>query len=344
MYIRIYKTLEAKAAARLRKAQQKLHFFSAYSNSDFLLEEFSKEADEYHIFDYIDKKEEKSFTLQEELGPYTFSKYFFSSTLYKLYFGLNWDAEHEYAKVVFNLNFAALKTDKLARTCKLELLAAWNAQTSNKKFEFFLKSDASLQGNVILNIPAYFYNERILYEKIFSSLVKNKARLVATCGSEAFVKDLLALFSVKTSNKKIPAFELQGNKRENAFIIYEKASRGIYEEEGAGKDLLTLSSFNNGHVIDSEIKGVEEITLRVGKAENLLVADFVFGHTNVDFLAGFGIVGDMNIKKVKDNKKLEEFLTLHLKAWLENYVALAEFTAEVYGKVKTKLLVNSLNT
>jgi len=334
VYIRIHKTLEAKAAARLREAQQKLHFFSAYSNSDFLLEEFSEEI--------IDKKEGKSLTLQEELGPYTFSKYFFSSTLYKLYFGLNWDVEHEYAKVIFNLNFTALETDKLDRTCRLELLAEWNAKTSNKKFEFLLKDKDILHGNVIFYIPVYFYNERPLYKKIFSSLVKNKAKLIRTCGNEAFVKDLLALFSVKTSIKKTPAFKLLENKRENAFIIYEKASRGIYEEEGAGKDLLTLSTFNNGQDVNSEIKGVEEITVRVGKTENLLVTDFVFGHTNVDFLAGFGIVGDMNIKQVKNNKKLEEFLTTYLNDWLKNYVALADFTAEVYGKVKTKLLVASI--
>jgi len=342
MYIRITKKLKKADAECLRAASKQLAFFSQYANSDFLLEEFLKNKREEDPLTELTEKDLDTFKLDEDIGPFTFPKYLFSEVLYKLQFEPNWDATHYYEKVFCEIICATVKKTKVGKAFRLGLFAEWDPATHNKKFDLALRDNLEPHLNPVFSIPLCFYDKRELYEKIFKLLEKNREKLIKTSKNKEFIEDIIALFSVKKNNKAPASFELSTESEAKEFVIYDKGSLGIYDQEGTGEELCELSYFENTHRIETEIKGIEEVQLRVGKAEDSLVTDFIFGHLSIEFLAAFGKVGDANINEVKNNKSLEAFLTLYLNDWLKNYVALATFTAEVFAKVKTKLLVTNL--
>lgn len=342
MYIRITKKLKKAEAGKLREASKQLAFFSQYANSNFLLEEFLKNKREEEPFTRLEEKDLSTFKLDEDIGPFTFPKYLFSEVLHKLQFEPSWDATHCYEKVFCEIICATVKKTKAGKAFRLGVFAEWDPATHNKKFDLAVLDNLEPHLNPVFSIPLCFYDKRELYEKIFKLLEKNKEKLIKTSKNKEFIKDIIALFSVKNSGKAPTVFELSTESETKEFIIYDKGSLGIYDQEGTGEELCELSYFENTHRIASEIKGIEEVQLRLGKNEDSLVTDFIFGHLSVEFLAAFGKVGDTNINEVKNNKKLEAFLTLYLNDWLKNYVALADFTTEVFDKVKTKILITNL--
>jgi hypothetical protein len=344
MYIRITKNLKKADAARLREARKKIDFFSQYANSNFLFEEFLKNRKEEELFTHLEEEDINTFEVHEDIGPFTFPKYLFSEVLHKLQFEPNWDSAHCYEKVFCDIVFATAKKDNSGKAFRLGVFAEWDPDTHNRKFDLSILDNLEPHLNIVFNIPLCFYDKKELYRKIFKLLRKNKEKLIKISKNKEFIEDIISLFSVKNSGKEPGAFDLSDNSKEKEFIIHDKGSIGIYNEEGTSKELSELSYFENMHRIESEIKGIEEVHARLGKNKDILITDFIFGHMSMEFLAAFGTVGDANINEIKNNKKLDDFLTLYLNDWLKNYVALADFTAEVFDKVKTKILITSINT
>ena len=342
MYIRIYKKINSSASMKLRKAYQKIDFFSKRNNSNFLFEEFPEE-DEYHIFDYIDKKDEDYSQISENMGHYSAPKYTFSKNANNNpIFSLNWDSEHIYEETFLTISFSAFKFETKKRSFKINLSAIWNKDNSYDKFGFYLQNSGETKDNIIYNIPLFFYNNRKLYERIYFSLLKNKTKMIRISGNKDFVNDLISLFSVEETFTAPIDLNISNCNKEKEFIIYDSHTFSAYNKKKSKDDFLILSYFNNSHRADSEIKGIEEVALKIGKNEDILAIDFIFGNSNSDFLSPFDVVGDMNINSIKNDERLDTFLNMYLMDWLNNYILFSDFTAEVYNKVKSKILVNSI--
>lgn len=171
----------------------------------------------------------------------------------------------------------------------------------------------------------YFYARRNLYENIYEILAKNEEK-IRDLTNEVFTEDLLTLFSVK-EKKEVAAFDFSKKFAKNRF--FSEVFPAKKPEE------TFLSSFS---LVAGPISNLELLL----NDKNSLLIDFSL--SNMDFSklkienAFVGIPDEVLTKDPRPDK----FIAKNLNTWLKAYIAIADFEAKFYEKIKTKILLNSI--
>ena len=172
---------------------------------------------------------------------------------------------------------------------------------------------------------AYFFYRKAFYAKIQESLAANQEALAAILG-KAFVIDLAAFFSVKrqaASKVKLPKKTLAKE------LILRRSDKAV---------LFPGSLYLGGCLLDS-FALMQEISFFLEEdnklSMKLVLSDKVLEET-------FPILTETTVRELKNDKRFEAKINKVAPAWLKDYIAFANFNAEIYDKIKTKILMEKI--
>lgn len=177
------------------------------------------------------------------------------------------------------------------------------------------------QKRLIFKLANYFYNRRPLYEKIYKSLLENKIELTALTNQE-FAEDLTLLFSVKSAPSAIPDFLIAA---EN---LKTRALKDFWKKEARtmlGSISCYLKKEENGYKTFFRLK--IEVNLNKNNGLSFVTAE---------------ALNYVTPKAEEIYSSMEEVLLANTNAFLQQIVASTNFAAEIYEKVKTKILLENI--
>lgn len=174
-------------------------------------------------------------------------------------------------------------------------------------------------------LVGYFCNRYPLYQDVYKNLQENKAALSEKLG-EAFADDLLNLFSAK---RPVPfTFKVPEENIDKELIVHISDKKPLHVKGLYLGDMLfpNTSSKENASFTLNEVN--ELLILLYTRDENLFKA--------------FPVVSDKNLSEIKNLPALNKDVATFSNIWLENYIIYGNFCAEIYSKIKPKVLLNNL--
>jgi len=177
------------------------------------------------------------------------------------------------------------------------------------------------QKRLLLKLANYFYNKRPLYEKIYKNLLENKAELTALTNRE-FTEDLTLLFSVKSVPVVIPTFSITEE------ALKTRTLEAFWKKEPStrlGSTSGYLKATTDGYTNFYELK--VEVSLNEKKELSFATAEAY----------------NYNTPRAEETyPDMRTMLLANTEAFLQQLVASADFAAEIYEKVKTKILLENI--
>jgi hypothetical protein len=181
-------------------------------------------------------------------------------------------------------------------------------------------------GNII-SLAQFFNNKRNLYQKIQEVLVENKEEF-SSVTNHFFVEDLISLFSVTATSKKVLAFSIP---KEN---IKKRLYLGPMVK--VNKTLISEAFYYSDK--KTEPTHEEKFPLYAGElwldSKDRLIIE---SRSTQTF---YPPSGD-RIKAAEKDVEYEKFLC-RINDWAEQYIAMIDFAWEIYEKVKGKILVSTI--
>lgn len=177
------------------------------------------------------------------------------------------------------------------------------------------------QKRLILKMANFFYNKRPLYEKIHKSLLENKPELTALTNQE-FTEDLTSLFSVKSAPTDLPTFLI------TEAVLKTRKLETFWKKEPStrlGSTTGYLKETTDGYTNFYKLK--VEVSLSSDKELSFATAEAY----------------NYNTPRVEETyPEMRAMLLANTNAFLQQLVASANFAAEIYEKIKTKILLENI--
>lgn len=326
MLLRITQEISQKDANRLRAAKTCIAGISRLLSFDFLVNDLNLKATE-NATAKASLARVNTYTVlaQESIGLDNGAEYFIDRNFGKVNFTFPREAEETFKKKERYLQLQVLQPFSPASEKLTASLSVAGAQERTSNFHFFPSKNNIEKQMHAFDFLNYFYARRNLYENISSILTKNEEKL-QTLTNETFTQDLVSLFSVK-EKKEVAAFDFSekfSKKRLFSMDFPEKKSEEVF-----------LSSFS---LVTGPISNLELLL----NDENLLIVNFSLSNMDFSKLRDDNVFVGITDEVLKKDLRADKFLTENLDTWLKAYVSIANFEAELYKKIKTKILLNSI--
>lgn len=318
--LRIVKAIKLEEAEKIRYYKTLEKRLKTLMDGEFLCKALELSESEKKR-DKVPQKE----PIVKNLGPFKYSKYEFGA-----YFtALTYKRTPNY-KVIKNLN---LNCGRLTggRNVALEIIDRTKGSQDFSIGQFCYMEPGMnyyISGGNIHELARYFHAKRPLYEKIRALLLANRPEFEANLNG-TFVEALLALFSVTAPEKKLQNFDIP-NKNVKKYCLTKRIVK---------KNALFLgnSYYYPKECLTAEYPPATTIELEFFlNAKNQLIINASCGWVSKDG------VQKTALEEIKGSKYFDKFLQATIVDFLQQLVALASFGEEIYEKVKTKILIESI--
>lgn len=170
----------------------------------------------------------------------------------------------------------------------------------------------------LAGLAGYFHNRKAVYQSVKASLLNNKAAFVANT-KEAFIDDLLPLFSGENTPEENSAFNLTFNQAEENIIQAAEV-----KEEKTWKLVGKIS-----HFVERDYSFPLEFETKVWLTEENALIFNILRKTEY-----YGNNNEYTVAKA--------FVTCNANDFLNQLVASTTFGMTLYEKVKAKIFLNTL--
>jgi hypothetical protein len=321
LLLRIVKKIKAEEAEKIRHAKTLEKRLKALADGKFLCKDLE-------LTEIESKK--KAGQLQKEhivknIGTFKYPKYEFGE-----YFAALTYKRSPECKIIKNLYFHC-GVMSWSQAVSLEITDRMAGRKDFGIGQFaYAKSNVNYYANdgTIHEIARYFHDKRPLYEKIRELLINNRQEFEFTL-NEAFVKDLISLFSVEELGKNIPNFD----------VPIKNVAKGLLNRRIVRKNLLFLG---NSYYYPKKYSEAEyppnptvdlEFFLNV---KNQLIINATCGWKNeVEPKKSV-------IEEIKDSEDFDKFLQETINGLLKQLISMSSFGNEIYEKVKTKIFLENI--
>lgn len=335
MYILVTKELDPVIVAQLRNASHILATVAEPTNFHFLAEEF-------HTVTEItnDYKAPSKLLINERLLPFAlFPKYVMENNYFRetIYENSNINKEKMFNTTAFKVVLRMQNEGKNHISGKaLDLIIKPSENYVSVNFNFSQKK--ARENTVVAALINYFHNRQALYFNLSKILTTNRKKLAAGLNNEEFVKDLLALFSVKEWDLA-PAFDISAVPIHKELVFFE--AEKVQQAREAQFELLSVMEGNTASALYSS--GLRHAEIVLAKKSNLLAIKFDMSLDKTDFFnLSIDKLTSNNLDQLLESKKLKDFYGAYLNEWLSRYLSLANFAFKVLEQFKTKIFLNNI--
>jgi len=310
MLLRLVRKISEKDAERLRTAKAKEKLIFNLKDAGFLLEDLEP------YWAKIAKVFGKEGENLQTLGSFPQPKYGLQEEDSKIFYQR---LKQQKAFKMLDLSYGTFNSgvfikvrEKLGRHILFELGPFFPKNRYENKFNW---------DGVIRDLAIYFYNRRSSYEALHEYFLKNKKGLSELFG-QPFVEDLFLLFSV-TSKKKVPNFK--GVEKTTGVKILKKT--------GHNKNYAFVGF---AHFYPKHFKPNRLDYYRLESVENELFLNsknqlLIKAKTRQPTLIG-----------EEEKLEFEAFVAKNLNTWLQQTIAVIDFGAAIYEKVKARIFVENI--
>lgn len=335
MYILVTKELDPVTAEKLRNAKHILDTISDSTNFHFLAEEFHTPTEITAGYRAPNK-----LLIDEKLAPFAlFSKYTMENNYFKetIYEASNINKEKMFNAITFRVVARMQNEGKNYISGKaLDLVIKPSENYVSVNFNFSQKKAS--EATVVAALINYFHNRQALYFNCSKILMANKKKLITSLNNEEFVKDLLALFSVKEWDQN-PAFDISAAPTHKELVFFE--SEKVQQAREAQFKLLSVMEGNTASALYSS--GLRRAGVSLAKESNLLAIKFEASLDKTDFFnLDIEKLTSNNLEQLLESEKLKGFYGDYLNEWLSRYLSLANFAFKVLEQFKAKIFLNNI--
>lgn len=318
MLLKVAKQLNQDLCTKLRESHTNICKFNNVEDSSFLCLDLAQ--DKTKIEKYLNNAKNRKFLIDIELKNLKNPKH-------KL------EACPDNSFYFFDTERRLLSTNNLFLLLKLKMesgpLVAFDINhtygvSENSYHWDILAEDKNTKFN-LRQFVAYFFYRKDFYSKIKKILEDNKEDLSEIIG-KTFVADFLALFSAKT--QKVATFKVPKKTLAKELILHT-----------SDKAVLFPDSLYLGGLSLDEFALMQEISFFLTE-DNKLWIKLVLSDEVLE--KAFPILTEKNAHAIKNDKQFEAKINEVATAWLKDYLAFANFNAEIYAKIKTKILIEKI--
>lgn len=318
MLLKVAKQLDQDLCAKLRVSHANICKFNNVENSSFLCQDLAQ--NKANIEEYLNSNKNRKFLIDvslknlknpsHKLEACPSDSFYFSDSDRRLL------APNDlFLLLKLKMESGPIVTFDIEHTFgRSENSYRWDISAEDKNTKFNLRQ-----------FVAYFFYRKDFYSKIQKILEANKETLEAIVGA-AFVADFLALFSVKPqviADFKVP------KKTVAKELILRHSDKAI---------LFPHSLYLGGLSLD-KFALMQEISFFLGE-DNKLLIELVLSDEALE--KAFPILTEKYAHEIKNDKQFEAKINEVTTAWLKDYIAFANFNAELYNKIKTKILLEKI--
>jgi len=335
MYILVTKALDPTTAEKLRNAKHILATVADTTNFHFLAEEFHAVTEITAAY-----KSPNKLLINESLLPFAlFPKYNMENNYFKetIYENSNIVKEKTFNKATFKVVARMQNEGKNHVSGKaLDLIIKPSENYVSVNFNFSQKKAS--EATVVAALINYFHNRQALYFNLSQILRAHQKQLIARLNNEEFVKDLLALFSVKEW-ALTPAFDISAAPIHKELVFFE--AEKVQQAREAQFELLSVMEGNTASALYSS--GLRRAEVALAKESNLLAVKFDMTLDKTDFFnLDIETLTSNNLEQLLESEKLKGFYGDYLNEWLSRYLSLANFAFKVLEQFKTKVFLNHI--
>jgi len=318
MLLKVTKQLDQALCNKLRESYASICKFNSAEDSSFLSLDLAQ--NKAKIEEYFDNNENQKFLVDVSLKNLENPSHKLEACVANAFY---YSDAHRQCFSNNDLSFLLKLKLEAAPVVILDIIH--DDKVSENTYYWAIPTEVKNPKFKLQEFVAYFFYRKAFYSKIQESLESNQKTLVSILG-KAFVADLVALFSAKRQAaskvklpKKTPAKEL----------ILRHSDKAV---------LFPGSLYLGGCYLDS-FALMQEISFFLEEdnklSMKLVLSDKVLEET-------FPILTEKTAQTLKSDKRFETKINKVAPAWLKDYIAFANFNAEIYDKIKTKILMEKI--
>lgn len=322
MLLKLVKQLSPEIAAKLNYAREAEKKFLLLNDCQFLSSAYAE-----HINNFKPERgEELKASIVKKLGVFTFPsaglRFCDNRVTFDTHLGVEVNKRITEGTLAFDCGKHNYNT---GLTLQLRDIAHgtdfWESETLYSPwFLDFSKEEKSFGKGNILNMSVNFYNNKLIYEKIHSILLKNRSEYEKSFG-KTFMEGLMLLFSVEIKPQKVKPILISSDYLSEALVKniriknYQTLGLHHYTQEQVRGWVAT------GNKIELLLDAKNQLTILVFHPK---YAD------NYPFLVS------------EKSEEFKRFLEANLEAWLNQIIQMTDFCNNIFEKVKLKLLLENI--
>lgn len=318
MLLKVTKQLDQALYNKLRESYASICNFNSIEDSSFLSLDLAQ--DKVKIEEYTNNEENSKFLIEASLKNLENPSHKLEASPANIFY------YSDPPRQCFSNNdlFFLLKL-KLETAPVITLEIIHNDKVSENTYYWAIPTEVKNPKFKLREFVAYFFYRKAFYAKI-QEILETKQKALATILGKAFATDFSALFSAKrqaATKVKVPKKTLAKE------LILRHSDKAV---------LFPASLYLGGCYLD-RFALMQEISFFLGK-DNKLLLELVLSDEILE--ETFPILTETTARELKNDKRFEAKLNKVAPAWLKDYIAFANFNAEIYDKIKTKILLEKI--